>query len=170
MKAYLIKQRLNHWDARPAREKRAILMGMTLLFPLLGYFLLWQPSHEAVRKLQMTLPVLRIQTAQMHTVAGQIEALRHRTQLAVMDAQAVKETVEAAATQYQLRELLTSITVQEPAGVRITLASVSFEKLLLWLRELQTLQHIRIESIALTALPETGMVAVRATLTNGSTP
>ena len=164
------KIRLQYWDARPFQEKRALLIGAAILAPLLGYFLLWQPAHEAIEKLHRTLPKMRIQMAQMHIAAGQIEALRHRPQLAVMDALAVKDSIEASATRHQLRESLTSVTVQEPNGVRITMTAISFEKLLGWLRELQTAQHIRIDTLAITQLSAPGMVAVRATLTNGKPP
>lgn len=170
MKARLQTLRLQHWDARPLHEKRSILIGAAFLLPLLAYFLLWQPAHEAVAKLHKSLPQLRIQTEQMHKAYGQIEELRHRPKLAVMDAPAVKDAIEASASRHQLRESLTSIAVHEPNGVIITFNSVPFEKLLIWLRELQQSQHIRVDSAAITRLPEQGMVAVRATLTNGNNP
>lgn len=169
MKARLQTWRRQHWASRPPQERRAILIGTSFVLPLLAYFLLWQPSHDAVGKLRKTLPQLRMQTVQMHKAETQIDALRHRPQLAVMDAMAVKEAIEASAAKHQLATSLTSIAPQEPNGVRITLAAISFEKLLLWLRELQTSQHIRVDSISVTQLADPGMVAVRATLTNGNT-
>lgn len=170
IKARLEALRRQHWDARPQPERRSILIGALFVLPLLSYFLLWQPAHEAVDKLHVKLPQLRMQTEQMRETAKQIEELRHRPQLAVMDALAVKTAVEESATRYQLRDALTSIAAQEPNGVRITLTSVSFEKWLIWLRELQTSQHIRVDSVSITRLAEPGMVAVKATLTNGNAP
>lgn len=170
MKARLTALRLQHWDARPQSERRSILIGASVALPLLAYLLLWQPAHDAVGKLREALPKLRMQTEQMRLAAAQIEELRHRPQLAVMDALAVKTAVEESATRHQLRDALTSTTPQEPNGVRITITSVSFEAWLIWLRELQTSQHIRADSVAITQLAEPGMVAVRATLTNGNVP
>ncbi len=170
MKARLIALRLQHWDTRPPSERRSIIIGASVVLPLLSYFLLWQPAHDAVGKLRERLPQLRMQTEQMRQTAAQIEELRHRPQLAVMDAQAVKTAVEESATRHQLRDALTSIAPQEPNGVRITITSISFEAWLIWLRELQTSQHIRADSVAITPLAEPGMVAVRATLTNGNAP
>lgn len=166
MKARLQILRQQHWDKRLLHERRAILFGAAIVLPLLTYFLLWQPSHDAVGKLRKTLPQLRMQTEQMHLASAQIEALRHRPQLAVMDALAVKRAIESSATTHGTS--LTTIDAQEPNGVRITLAAISFEKLLIWLRELQTSQHIRVDSISVTKLSDPGMVAVRATLTNGN--
>jgi type II secretory pathway component PulM len=170
MKAYLQKIRLQRWDARPLNERRAIGIGALLILPLFAYFLLWQPAHEAIGKLHTKLPQLRIQTEQMRRAAELVEEMRHRPQLTVMDATAVKNAVEASASRHQLREALTTITAQEPSAVRVTFAAVSFEKWLIWLRELQQSQHIRIDSVSITPLSEPGMVAVLSTLTNGDTP
>lgn len=169
MKAHLQRLREQHWDARAPTERRAIAAGALIVLPLFAYFLLWQPAHDAVGKLHETLPQLRIQTEQMRRAAGQIEEIRHRPKLAVMNALAVKTAIEESAARHQLRDALTTVTEQEPNGVRLTLSSVSFEKWLNWLRELQQSQHIRIDSVAVTPLAEPGMVMVRATLTNGST-
>ncbi|MDO8349951.1 MAG: type II secretion system protein M [Gallionella sp.] len=169
MSAYLKTLRLQHWDARPLGERRAILIGASFALPLLAYFLLWQPAHDAVGKLHEKLPQLRIQAEQMRRAGTQVEEIRHRPQLAVMDALAVKTAVEESASRHQLRDALTTLIPQEPNGVRLTVTSVSFEKWLIWLRELQSAQHIRVDSITVTQLAEPGMVAIRATLTNGNT-
>lgn len=162
--------RLQHWDNRPPQERRAILIGASFLLPLLVYFLLWQPAHDAVGKLHEKLPQLRLQTGQMRKAGTQVEEIRHRPQPAVMDALAVKAAIEESASRHQLRDALTTLVPQEPNGVRLTATSIAFEKWLIWLRDLQTSQHIRIDSVAVTALAQPGMVAVRATLTNGNLP
>jgi len=168
MKAYLKALHAQHWQTRALNERRAILIGATLISPLVVYFLLWLPAHEAIRHLHESLPKLRVQVLQMNIASGQIETLRHHPQLVVMNAMAVKSAVEESASRHQL--VLTTITVQEPDGVRLTIATISFEKWLNWLRELQQLQHLRVDSAAITGLTEPGMVAIHATLTNGNTP
>ena len=170
MKAYLKTLRLQHLDIRSLHERRVILIATAVVLPLLCYVLLWQPAHEAVRKLHNRLPQLRMQNEQMRRAATQVEELRHRPRLAVMDAAAVKTAIEESALRHQLLAELTTITAQEPDGARITLTAVSFEKWLVWLRELQTSQHLRVNSVAITQLAEPGMVSIRATLTNGDTP
>ena len=160
--------RRKHWDERAYQERRTIALGTLVILPLLAYFLLWQPAHDALAKLHATLPQLRIQAEQMRLAAQQVEDLRHRPKLAVLDSTAVKNAVEESADRHQLRTSLSSVTAQEPNGVRITLSAVSFEKWLSWLRELQQSQHIRIESVSVTPLTAAGMVSIRATLTNGS--
>ncbi len=168
MKTILHNLRQRHWDTRPSGERRGILIGAAFILPVLGYLLLWSPSHEAVNKLRTTLPQLQLQADLVRHTAALIEDIRHRPRLAVMDAAAVKIAVEQSAVKHQLT--LSTIAAQEPNGVRITLTSASFEKWLRWLRELQETQHIRIDSAAVTSLTEPGMVSIRATLTNGNNP
>jgi general secretion pathway protein M len=169
MKARLQKLREQHWENRAPNERKLIAIGALITLPLLSFFLLWQPAHESVAKLHTRLPQLRIQNEQMHQASVTIEDLRHRPQLATMDSLAVKTAIEESAIRHQLRAAVTTLDLHEPNGVRITLTSVSFAKWLIWLRELQQTQHIRIESVAITPLAEPGLVAVRATLTNGNT-
>ena len=170
MNAHLKTLRLQHWDARPPHERRAIMISASFVLPLLAYFLLWQPAHDAIGKLRKTLPRLRMQAEQMHRAAGQIEELRHRPQLAVMDAQAVKAAIEESASRHQLRDALTTVAAQEPNGARITITAVAFDRWLNWLRDLQTSQHIRVNSASITRLSDPGMVSIHATFTNGNTP
>jgi type II secretory pathway component PulM len=170
MNTYLKTLRQHYWDSRALNERRIILIGLSVVLPLLCYLLLWQPAHDALTKLHSRLPQLRMQTEQMRRAATQVEALRHQSRLAVMDALAVKTAIEESATRHQLFAALTTVTAQEPNGARITLTAVSFEKWLSWLRELQTAQHLRVDSVAITQLAEPGMVAIRATLTNGDAP
>ncbi|MDD4928336.1 MAG: type II secretion system protein GspM [Gallionella sp.] len=169
MKLRLKKLRQQNWDTRTLTERKIIIAGALLVLPLAAYLLLWRPAHQAVSQLHKSLPQLRIQTGQMRIAAGQIEEIRHRPQLAVMDAEAVKAAIEVSAAKYQLQDTLTTLIAQEPAGVRLSISAISFEKWLIWLRELENSQHIRVDSIAITRLAQPGLVAVRATLTNGST-
>lgn len=169
MNALLLKIREQHWETRSASERKTILFGAFILLPFILYFLLWQPSHEATDKLRLALPVLRLQTEQMHHAANLVADLRHRPQLAVLDSNAVKAAIEESATRNQLRNAITTLDVQEPNGVRISISAVSFQKWLEWLRELDQSLHIRADSVAITSLSESGMVSIRATLTNGNT-
>ena len=168
MKAYLKKLHLQHWQTRLQSERRAILIGAALVLPLLVYFVLWQPAHDAVAHLHESLPKLRVQVLQMNKASAQIATLRHHPQLVVMNATAVKSAIEESASRHQL--VLTTVMAQEPNGVRLTIAAISFDKWLIWLRELQQLQHLRVDSAAITQLAEPGMVAIHATLTNGNNP
>ena len=169
MKARWQAFRKRHWNGRAARERRAIVVGALALSPLLVYFLLWQPAHVASAKLRASVPAMRAQAAHLRTQAVEAETLRHHPRPAVLDADALKKAVEESAMRHQMRDAITSLDAQQPNAVRITLAAVSFEQWLNWLRNLQQEQHIRAESVGIAALPQAGMVKVNATLTNGGT-
>lgn len=158
-----------HWDGRAAHERRAIALAALVLSPLLAYFLLWQPAHVANKKLYTGIPTMRAQAAHLHTQMAEVEMLRHRPHPAILDATALKAAVEASALRNKMRDAISGLDAQEPNAVRITLASVSFEQWLRWLRDLQQEQHIRAESVGIAALSQAGMVKVSATLINGGT-
>jgi type II secretory pathway component PulM len=154
-----------HWDTLSATEQKTVMRGAWVLLPLLMYALLWQPAHEALPKLQATLPQLRSQADQMKAFAGQAQSLRQQPQLAVLDSDTLKTAVEKSAKDANLPLL---VTPGEQNNVRISADNVSFAHWLQWQRALETTQHIRVSSAMLVASPETGMVKVQATLTNGA--
>ncbi len=167
MKTFWIKWKQKNWESRAARERQIILIGIALITPLVVYFLLWQPAQQAVGRLSSTLPELRIQAESMRGAARDVEEMRHRPQLAIMNAAAVKAAIEESADRHQLRAAINTLDMQEPNAVRISFSAVSFAQWLTWSRELQQEQHIRVASTAITPLAEDGMVAIRATLING---
>jgi general secretion pathway protein M len=168
MKTRWQELRDKHWSHRPAQERRTILLGAAVLLPLLYYFVLWQPAHQALAKLHVTVPILQAQAAKLTEQAAEVEALRHRPQLAALDAQALKTGIEESAQHHQLRAAITTLEIQEPNGVHIACDSISFAAWLNWLRDLQQEQHIRADAVSIAALPQSGMVKVSATLNNGN--
>ncbi|MBI5660289.1 MAG: type II secretion system protein M [Nitrosomonadales bacterium] len=167
MKTRWIGLKKRYWDGRAARERHIIALSALLLSPLIAWWLLWQPAHTASLKLRAGIPVLRVQAEQMRAQVAEAAQLHHRPRPATLDAGALKLAIEASAERHHLRGAVTTLDTIEPRSVRITLASVSFEQWLRWLRDLQREQHIRADSLGIAALPQTGMVKVSATLTNG---
>jgi type II secretory pathway component PulM len=165
MNALFAKLKTRHWDILSATEQKTILRGAWILLPLLIYGLLWQPVHQALPKLQAALPQLRAQADQMHALAGQAQSLRQKAQPAVLDSDALKIAVEKSA---QAAGLPLLVVPGEQNSVRISAESVAFAHWLQWQRTLEATQHIRVSSAMLVASPESGMVKVQATLTNGA--
>ncbi len=168
MKTRWQELRSKHWSSRPAQERRMIVWAAAVLLPVVYYFLLWQPAHRAVAKLHDTLPVLQAQAAKLTDEAAEVDALRHRPQLAALDAAALKTSVEESAQRHQLRAAINTLEMQEPNGVRVACDAIAFTAWLGWLRDLQQEQHIRADSISISALPQSGMVKISATLSNGN--
>jgi general secretion pathway protein M len=156
------------WGDRSRRERQIISIASIILLPAMVYFVLWQPAHNEVAKLRSMLPVMRMQEARMKRQAEEVELLRHRSKPAVLDSFALKTVVETSATRYQLRDAMDQLDILEPNGVHIAFSSVPFAQWLRWIRDLQQEQHVRIDSLDVTALPSAGMVKINANLVNGT--
>jgi general secretion pathway protein M len=165
MNALIARLKGRHWDTLSATEQKTILRGAWILLPLMMYGLLWQPAHQALPQLQAALPQLRAQADQMQSIAGQIQSLRQKAQLAVLDSDALRIVVEKSA---QAAGLPLVVAPGEQNSVRVSAESVLFSRWLQWQQALEQNQHIRVASVMLVASPESGMVKLQATLTNGA--
>ncbi len=154
-----------HWDTLSGAEQQTIRRGAWVLLPLLAWGLLWQPAHQALPKLQATLPLLRAQATQIRMQAGEVQTLRQRAQLAVLDSDALRSTVERSAGESGLSFV---VTPAEQNSVHISAEALSFEQWLIWLHALQRTQHIRVSMAMLSASPVPGKIKIQATLSNGA--
>ncbi len=167
MKGVLQSVRKRYWDNRAPEEQRLLRWMGWLMLPLLGYFVLWMPAHQAVSKLQAKTQLMALQAERLHAQADEVEMLRHRPRPAALDAVALKAALEESATRHGLRDAVTAMDLQQPNAVRIAFGAVAFEQWLRWLRALQQEQHVRADSLSISILPQPGMVKVSATLING---
>lgn len=167
MKTRWLEFKKTAWDKRPAKERRILGIASLVLAPVAVYFLLWQPAHDAVAKLNKSLPTLRMQAALVKQQAAEVAALKQRSQPAVLPPAAMKLAIENSAVSFQLRSSIEALDGVEPNGVRITISSVPYAKWLSWMRSLQQEQHIRVDMLNVVALQNPGMVKISATLVNG---
>ena len=159
--------RSKHWNGRSAQEKKLIILASMILIPVIFYLILWQPAHNAVTKLRNTIPILQAQSLKMNNQASEVDSLRHRPVLAALDSVSLKSSIIDSATRNQVYAAITSIDAIKSNSVRITCDEISFSSLISWLHDLEIEQHIRPDSISISALPQSGMVKISATLTNG---
>lgn len=167
MKASWLTFKKRYWDARSLQERKVLKLSGWALAPVLVYFVLWQPAHNAVQKLHLSVPVMYMEAERLRTQAGEVEMLRHRPKPAMLDALALKAAIEDSALRHNLREAISTLDLQQPNAVRLSFAVVSFEQWLQWLQALQQEQHIRADSVSVAMLPQSGMVKISATLING---
>jgi general secretion pathway protein M len=165
MKTRITQLKAAHWDTLSAAEQKTIRRGAIVLLPLLAYGLLWQPAHDALPKLQASLPSLRAQAGQMAMQAGEVQKLRQSAQLAVLDSNALKSAVERSADEAGLNLI---VTPGEQNNVHISAEALSFEQWLQWLHTVERAQHIRVANAMLSASPVLGKVKIQATLSNGA--
>jgi general secretion pathway protein M len=167
MKANWLTFKKRYWDTRSLQERSALKLTGWILAPVLVYFILWQPAHNAVQKLHVSVPLVYMEAERIRIHASEVEMLHHRPKPALLDALALRSAIEDSALRHNLREAIATLDLQQPNAVRITLLSVSFEQWLNWLRALQQEQHIRADSVSVAMLPQAGMVKISATLING---
>lgn len=170
LKARWQQLRKTAWDSRPPQDRRALSLAAAVLVPTLAYFVLWQPAHVGVSKLQAQLPTLRTQAALMRREAREVEVLQQQAKPAMLNPTAMKSAIEDSAEAFQLRGAIQSLEGMEPNGVRISFASVPYGQWLAWVRRLQQEQHIRVDTLSVVALQTEGMVKIDATLVNGVNP
>lgn len=160
--------RKKYWDVLPSSERRSIIWGAWVILPVLFFFLMWQPPHTALKRLRGSVPKLKVESERMRVQMAEAEALRHQKQPAMLDGAAVKGAVATLLARHGLRDALTSLEVQPPNSARVIFSVVSFQQWVALLRDLQSEQQIRAESISVVALPQSGMVKLSATFVNGS--
>jgi general secretion pathway protein M len=165
MKARIAQLKAAHWDKLSAAEQKTLRRGAWILLPLLAYGLLWQPAHDALPRLQASLPTLRAQAAQMAMQAGTIPDLRQRPQLAVLDSSALRSAMESSASAAGMDMIVTPGTQN---SVHISAEALSFEQWLQWLHSLERTQHVRVASAMLSASAAPGHIKIQAILTNGA--
>lgn len=168
MKTKLFGLKVRYWDTLSAAEKSTVSWGAWFLSPILAYGLFWLPAHDAVGKLNVTVPQLRAQLAQMKMQSANAQSLRNHIQPAVLDGVMLKNVIEGAAAKEGWSAPAFSVETAEQANsVHISADAIVFAQWLSWLRELQRIHHIRVVSAMVAAAPDAGRVKVSVTLTNG---
>jgi len=167
MKKQWLTFKKRNWETRSEQERKVLKFAAWAMLPFAVYLLMWQPARSAVQKLHASVPAMYMEAERLRAQASEVELLRHRPKPALLDAVALKAALEESAVRHNLREAISTLDLQQPNAVRISLASVSFEQWLRWLRALQQEQHIRADSVSVAMLPQSGMVKINATLING---
>src|SRR5512139_1944922 len=120
MKTRWLELKKTAWDKRSAQERRVLGIASVVITPVVVFFLLWQPAHDAVARLNKSLPMLRMQATLVKRQAAEVGALRQRSQPAMLNPAAMKLAIENSAVSFQLRNSIESLDGVEPNGVRIT--------------------------------------------------
>jgi type II secretory pathway component PulM len=118
------------WQARQARERRALRWGAFVLLPLLVIFGLWLPLSERVRKIEAQVVQARAQTAEMRGMRDAWGGKGKATARAALPLD-LAPRIEA-----ELRSGVPGFKGSVRAGdegVEVLLEAVAFDALLPWL-------------------------------------
>jgi len=167
MKTDLTLQMRLRWAALNAGEQRALKWGAAILSPLLFFWLLWQPAHSGVERLQKSMPLMRAQSAQVQAQAIEVQTLRQGVRPALLEGAALHRLVVAGAEAAGWYAPVLVIDPVDKNEVRIHAEVIDFAHWLRFLRELERDHHIRVDSMTVTVALTPGLVGVNAVLGNG---
>lgn len=157
---------LTRWQQLAPRERRVISWGGAGLLAAVLYAYLWQPITEERHKLRANLPQLRETAAQMQRQA-QEAGLLGASVAPTPQGEAFKSAIHREMRETSFDGKTAQIDMLDENRASIILAAISFDAWVALLAGLQKGQGIRLESCSIQALPEAGMVSVRAVLTAG---
>lgn len=154
---------LSFWNQRTAAERRTITIGGGTLVIALIYAFVWHPLQQERNRLQASLPQLRTAAAQFHADAAEVVRLRASAPKQSQSKGDLQAAIESAAARTGLGKPA-QLNPLDSGRARIAYNVAAFDAWIKWLKIMQTEQAVRVESLAINALAEPGMVKIQAVL------
>ena len=155
------------WNRLNVRERWFIGGGAVVLAVILVYVLAWRPWRIDVERLQQQIVAQRADLAWMRSAAQEIKRLNAA---AVTQApnrnreQSLSTLIDQTAKAAGLGTALKRVEPQGDAGLRVRLEQVSFDRMLLWLGELERDYRIEIDNAVIDRQADDGRVNARLVL------
>lgn len=156
------------WKQAPPRERWIIGGGFGLLLVVVLVFYVWQPLVRDRQKLRANLPQLRLNAEQVRLNAAEVNKLKALPASAELPNGGIRGVVETSATAFKLRESLGQVIVEGNERISISMTIVSFDSWVRWIGNLQEQYRLRLESCQVEALPQPGLVNIKAVLVGKS--
>jgi type II secretory pathway component PulM len=154
------------WQARTARERRTIAIGVTALVLVALWAYVWVPIEAERARLVRTLPTLRAQAQQLVRDSAEVERLRGaaRSRGTVSAPQrAVEEAIRAGG----IGEGYSGVAALGEDRIQVNLGVVSFDALVRVISQLAETHGLAVETIAVKATTESGKVRVETLVLQG---
>lgn len=147
---------MNFWDARNARERSVLLIGMGLLLLLLIWLWLIDPALQGRAQLKKTLPALHAQLAQLQALTKEAAALpaasaASNATVAPLSRSLLESSLARKGIKAQTLEINGEL-------VRLKLSGVSFAALIRWLSEMQAVAQLAVNDLTVVALEQSDRV------------
>lgn len=155
------------WQQLAPRERGLIAWGGAGLMLALGYAYLWLPLDAERHKLRAALPSLRASAAQMQVQADEVLRLKALA-VAPVSGAALQSALQQAAQDTGQGAKAPQFGMLDERRVSAAWPAISFDAWSVLVAKLQNSQRIRLESVAVEALPEPGMVRVQAVFASGA--
>ncbi len=155
---------LEFWRARNSRERWIVLIAGGLLLIALIDALLWQPLLKSRERLRRNVPELRLSAEQVKAQSALAQQLKARAGSNAAQSGDLSQLLTQAAATAGLSKNLSEVRSTDPNRVSVTLESVAFDTWIALLSTMHAQYGAKLESGQLEALPDPGMVKVRAVL------
>lgn len=152
------------WKQSSPRERWLIGGGFGLLLAAVLFFYVLQPVVRDRQKLRASLPQLRVNAERMRLDAAEVTRLRTLPSSSSLPNGGIRGAVEASAEVFKLRDSISQASVEGEGRISIAMTTVPFDSWVRWLGHLQEQYRIRLESCRVEALPQPGMVRIKAVL------
>ena len=148
-----------YWIARTEQERRYLAAGFTVAALALAYIGLIEPAVERRAQLQRSLPELRLQAAQLASMAGQARALAGQPPVPV-----TPMTREALLASLTARGITPGSLTLTGEFARLQVTGVSFANLVAWLDAQRRENRIAVQEGSFSAQDPVGQVDANLTL------
>lgn len=155
-------QILSYWQARQPSEKAWLAGGALVVLAMLFYVYLLMPMQAERKRLTENMPQLRARAAAFAQNAAEVKRLQATT--SALTSSDLRQKISEAANAQGIPDKISELVMLNPKSARVNLKAVPFDSCIRWLNYLQTQKGLRVENIELSALPQSGQVAVNVTL------
>lgn len=153
-----------------ARERLIVAGGAIVLAILLIYSLTWAPLNRTLGSLRTHVQSQQEQLTWMREASQEVRALQRTQPRRIQTGnKSLLSLVDQSATQAGLKSSLQRMDPEGDDGLKLQLSDVSFDRLILWLGDLEKKFGISVSSLALTHAQKPGHVEARLTLERPST-
>ncbi len=141
------------------RDRRAFIMGISILSFAITYFIWLEPFIESYQQLKNKVLAEQMNLLWMQQAATEIQQLRLQSStLAVKPTESLATLLDTSIAQSTLKPMNKQVELKNDQEVRISFEEVNFTQLIHWLVQLRQQYQIQVNTISLERRSQPEMV------------
>ena len=160
---------MREWlESLQPRERAALVAATAITVVALIYVLAWEPLDSAVSRLRDNLASQSAALAWMQSASLEVRQLkRSQPRRATGRNRSLLAIVDQSAQRAGLRQALQRMEPEGSDSVKLWVTATAFDKLVVWLGDLQSKEGVAISALAINPTEVPGQVEARLTLQRG---
>jgi len=156
----------NWFESLDVRERRLIIVAAALLLCLLIYLLAWKPVAGEYHRLAGSIKDKEKILVEMDRLAAEAKQLQSSRKLAAPNTagKSLLSTVDSTAKSNGLGTAVKRVRPEGENKASVTLEGAEFDRVVVWLENLQRLNGISVVSSTIEKQKEAGLVSMRIEL------